>query len=240
MNTKNKTRIFAVKQATKKGYIECRMGVVDLSYPTSKLRKGRVQGNMGDINPTITCETGVCRIESKKSKPLNPNNDGSCRTIKAQYANTSTANLERDDTMDATGVIDEKDFAIRKLTPKECWRLMGFTDEQFLKAKLGGEKYLKGYEYKCKEFNAFEEKAELGNKIQKKYGVSNSQLYKQAGNSIVTDVLYHIYKELYTAMPYLFDNLKVSSYFSGIGAFESALDRFYENDYKKKELSCLK
>ncbi len=58
--------------------------------------------------------------------------------------------------------------------------------------------------------------------------VSSSQLYKQAGNSIVTDVLYYIFKELYTAMPYLFDGLKVSSYFSGIGAFESALDRLYE------------
>ena len=59
--------------------------------------------------------------------------------------------------------------------------------------------------------------------------MSNSQLYKQAGNSIVVDVPYHIYKELYIAMPYLFDDLKVGSYFSGIGAFESALDRLYDD-----------
>lgn len=85
---------------------------------------------------------------------------------------------------------------IRKLTPKECFRLMGFSDENFYAAK-----------------NA---------------GISNSQLYKQAGNSIVTDVLYYIYVELYKAMPYLFDNLKLSSFFSGIGAFEIALDRLYE------------
>ena len=58
-------------------------------------------------------------------------------------------------------------------------------------------------------------------------GISNSQLYKQAGNSIVVDVLYHIYKELYKVMPYLFDNLKLCSCFSGIGAFESGLDRLY-------------
>lgn len=45
---------------------------------------------------------------------------------------------------------------IRKLTPRECWRLMGFTDEDFEKAQ---------------EVN------------------SNSQLYKQAGNSIVKNVL---------------------------------------------------
>ena len=48
------------------------------------------------------------------------------------------------------------DGRIRKLTPKECWRLMGFNDEDF-------------------------EKAEKVN--------SNTQLYKQAGNSIVVNVL---------------------------------------------------
>ena len=49
---------------------------------------------------------------------------------------------------------------IRKLTPKECWRLMGFNDEDF-------------------------EKAEKVN--------SNTQLYKQAGNSIVVDVLEELF-----------------------------------------------
>lgn len=52
---------------------------------------------------------------------------------------------------------------IRKLTPRECWRLMGFTDEDFDKAQ---------------EVN------------------SNTQLYKQAGNSIVVPVLEGIFKEL--------------------------------------------
>ena len=53
-----------IKQATKTGWIECEMGgVADLSYPTSKTRRGRVQGN-GQIAPTITAETtGICRIE---------------------------------------------------------------------------------------------------------------------------------------------------------------------------------
>ena len=54
-------------------------------------------------------------------------------------------------------------YRIRKLTPKECWRLMGFKDEQFLKA-----------EQVC----------------------SNSQLYKQAGNSIVVNVMEEIFKNL--------------------------------------------
>lgn len=91
----------------------------------------------------------------------------------------------------------ESPIRIRKLTPKECFRLMGFSDKDFDAAH--------------------------------KVGVSNSQLYKQAGNSIVVDVLYYIYVELYKAMPCLFDNLKLSSFFSGVGAFEIALDRLYKD-----------
>lgn len=85
---------------------------------------------------------------------------------------------------------------IRRLTPLECFRLMGFSDEDFWKAKEAG--------------------------------VSDSQLYKQAGNSIVVDVLYYIFLELYVAMPYLFDDIRLSSFFSGIGAFEKALKRLEE------------
>ncbi len=90
----------------------------------------------------------------------------------------------------------ESQIRIRKLTPLECFRLMGFSDLDFIAAE----------------------------KV-----VSNSQLYKQAGNSIVVDVLYYILVELYKAMPYLFDDLKLGSYFSGIGAFEAALDRLFES-----------
>ena len=59
---------------------------------------------------------------------------------------------------------DSTDFRIRKLTPKECWRLMGFDDEDF---------------YKAEAVN------------------SNAQLYKQAGNSIVVDVIVKIYEKLF-------------------------------------------
>ncbi len=57
-----------------------------------------------------------------------------------------------------------KPYVIRKLTPLECWRLQGFTDEQFYKAK-----------------NA---------------GVSNSQLYKQAGNAVTVPVIEAIAERL--------------------------------------------
>lgn len=59
---------------------------------------------------------------------------------------------------------NENDLRIRKLTPKECWRLMGFSDECFEKAK----------------------------KVN-----SNAQLYKQAGNSIVVNVLERILRNLF-------------------------------------------
>lgn len=67
---------------------------------------------------------------------------------------------------DRHGVLldDGTSIAIRKLTPLECWRLQGFTDEQFYKAK-----------------NA---------------GVSDSQLYKQAGNAVTVPVVKAIAERL--------------------------------------------
>lgn len=53
-----------IKQATKTGFALCEVGgVADLSYPDSKTRRGRVQGN-GQICPTITSEVMmICKIE---------------------------------------------------------------------------------------------------------------------------------------------------------------------------------
>lgn len=67
---------------------------------------------------------------------------------------------------DRNGVLldDGNTVAIRKLTPRECWRLQGFTDVQFDKAKRAG--------------------------------VSNSQLYKQAGNAVTIPVVEAIGKKL--------------------------------------------
>lgn len=199
----------AIKQATKQGYIECEIGgVADLSYPDSKTRRDRVQDN-GNTCPTITAtETGICRIEPKErffKQALETLNENDCKpedTINAfnkhvdrsGYSPTLTTRPEGF----KTAILPvTNNIRIRKLTPKECFRLMGFSDKDFDAAH--------------------------------KVGVSNSQLYKQAGNSIVVDVLYYIYVELYKAMPYLFDNLKLSSFFSGVGAFEIALDRLYED-----------
>ena len=79
------------------------------------------------------------------------NIDGISRTLSTQSNNL------------VTKIKEKRTMRIRKLTPKECWRLMGFDDADF-------------------------EKAEKVN--------SNTQLYKQAGNSIVVDVLENIFLSL--------------------------------------------
>ena len=53
---------------------------------------------------------------------------------------------------------------IRRLMPIECWRLQGFTDEQFHKAET--------------------------------LGMSDAQLYKQAGNAVTTNVIEAIGRRL--------------------------------------------
>ena len=60
----------------------------------------------------------------------------------------------------------EPSYRIRKLTPRECFRLMGVTEENI-------------------------------DKIQQS-GVSQSQQYKMAGNSIVVDCLYHLFRKMFT------------------------------------------
>lgn len=91
--------------------------------------------------------------ECKAGDVINPFNkrvvnNGLCPTLTTRPEGFKTANLI---------VEHAQEFRIRKLTPLECWRLMGFSDEDFEKAKASG--------------------------------ISNSQLYKQAGNSIVVTVL---------------------------------------------------
>ncbi len=106
-------------------------------------------GGIGSSNAPKIAEPIVC--EQRKDEGL--------RFFKGDYCGTLR-------TIDACGdkrVIEPHNLRIRKLTPKECWRLMGFDDADF-------------------------EKAEAVN--------SNTQLYKQAGNSIVVDVLEKIFGEM--------------------------------------------
>lgn len=71
MNIKIAENGIWVSQAVKQndGYIFCRWGgVCDLSYPDSKLRRGRVQGN-GEICPTLTGNIGIYVVMPSQSGP---------------------------------------------------------------------------------------------------------------------------------------------------------------------------
>ena len=84
------------------------------------------------------------------------------RRFKENGKPTFTANVaDRNGVMLKNGDV----VAIRKLTPRECWRLQGFSDEQFEKAK--------------------------------KAGISDTQLYKQAGNAVTVDIIEQIGKRLW-------------------------------------------
>lgn len=151
-----------------------------------------------NISPTLTTMQGGGRQPHIITGLVS--NKGEKFERETEYGNTLLARDYKgfgNQAMNAVINIQNKNcLRIRKLTPKECFRLMGFNDSDY----------------------------EAASKV-----VSNSQMYKQTGNSIVVDVLYYILIELYKAMPYLFDDLRLSSFFSGIGAFEIALNRLYED-----------
>lgn len=149
----------------KKGYDEAAIGdSINLEQPNSTTRRGRVGHGVAQTLNTApqqaVVEDGTDRIiredpleregwHDHAKEVISP--QGVCRTLCAQSNNL------------VTKIKEPINLRIRKLTPKECWRLMGFDD--------------------CD----FEGAAKVN---------SNSQLYKQAGNSIVVDVLYHIFKNM--------------------------------------------
>lgn len=114
----------------------------------------------GNLEPKIrvkeATKQGFAEAEIGDSVNLShPNSKTRRGRVGKQIANTLL-------TGESQGVV-EPDFRIRKLTPRECWRLQGFPDWAFDKAQ---------------EVN------------------SNSQLYKQAGNSVTVNVIEVIAREL--------------------------------------------
>lgn len=151
-----------IKQATKEGFIEMEEGgIFDASYPESNTRRGRCQEN-GTVSLTLTAQNNeLYRIEKpiKIGNVSNDNSqagsvystDGISQTLCAGVHGYSMGNIFTE-------------YRIRKLTPLECFRLMGVTDSD-------GAKML--------SVN------------------SNSQCYRQAGNSIVVDVMAAMFKQLF-------------------------------------------
>lgn len=110
-----------------------------------------VKENHGTVTATLINQN------AKHQQDLVQDAESICRTIPAG-THGSTPHLLKT-------IVNKEPFIIRKLTPKECWRLMGFSDEDFEKSQ--------------------------------NIPTSNTQLYKQAGNSIVVNVLEKIFKNLF-------------------------------------------
>ena len=146
------------RKATKDGSIECEIGgVFDASYPNSKTRRVRVQ-DKGNTCPTLTAQNQeVVRIE--KVGQIS-SNGSQCGTVISD--NGISANLVAGAHGYANSHITIQ-YRIRKLTPRECGRLMGVSDEDIDKMAAVN---------------------------------SNTQLYKQFGNSIVVDVMCAMFKNL--------------------------------------------
>lgn len=123
-----------------------------------------------DVAPTQTTQSGsitssatiLVKNNTEKGYLEAYEGDGVYTNVSTKRGTVQKEMIQTLTTFQDKGVV-MNDLRIRKLTPKECWRLMGFTDEEF-------------------------EKAEKVN--------SNSQLYKQAGNSICVPVLIAILNNL--------------------------------------------
>lgn len=161
LNRNQNQNCVVVREATKQGYAIAEQGdSVNYTYPTSKTRRGRVGKQVAQTLQAGEVNQGVIinplKDKTYKSWRYEQNvfhSDGITRSLKASLGGTPEIINE-----------ENKGLKIRKLTPLECWRLQGFTDEQFYKAKNDG--------------------------------LSNSQLYKQAGNSVTVNVVDAIVKEL--------------------------------------------
>lgn len=103
-------------------------------------------------------------VASRGRNPENPNSRNPGEHLEQRLEANTSGTTNCISTVQKDNYVVEEKIKIRKLTPKECWRLMGFTDNDFEKAKIAGN--------------------------------SNTQLYKQAGNSIVVKVLEKIFKNL--------------------------------------------
>lgn len=209
----DKEGIIKVREANKKGYAEAEVGdSINIEQPNSKTRRGRVGHGVAQTLNTAPQQVVVEKVigASRGRNPENPSD----RTVGAptqqrlelniQGTSNTISTVQKDNYVVESNILKVdgnlypnsgnpqagrvykvegispaldtcqggnrmpkilEDVRIRKLTPLECWRLMGFDDEDFKKAQASG--------------------------------VSNSQLYKQAGNSIVVDVLEKIFKNLY-------------------------------------------
>ena len=101
--------------------------------------------------------------------------DGICPaiTISSWQHNNFIKYMADQNAIELPSELKGKKFRIRKLTPRECFRLMGVDDKDIDKMQAAG--------------------------------ISQSGQYKLAGNSIVVDVLFHIFRKMFIETDQDFD-----------------------------------
>lgn len=229
-----------IKANTKKGYEEVgEYGAVNISRPGSTIRRGRIQGDKGDIIGTLltgeenavlepkasvhplshkmefkgarslTSESPTLRATESKAvtcvwepkteevrrvaeevrrQPcgVTVDKDNNLRPYRQDKAKSGVAELQTEfcDSVGSTLTAarpnkvygDTFPYRIRYLVPRECFRLMDVSDEDYNKIK----NHIKGYR-----------------KNGKPMYISESQQYKLAGNSIVVACMEHIFEQLF-------------------------------------------
>lgn len=229
-----------IKANTREGFAEVEeYGAVNISQPSSRTRRGRVQGNKGDIIGTLltgeenavlepkasvhplshkmefkgarslTSESPTLRATESKAvtcvwepkaeevrrvaeevrrQPcgVTVDKDNNLRPYRQDKAKSGVAELQTEFSESVGATLtsarpnnvygDTFPYRIRRLTPRECFRLMDVSDEDYNKIK----NHIKGYR-----------------KNGKPMYISESQQYKLAGNSIVVACMEHIFEQLF-------------------------------------------
>jgi len=150
--------VLKVKSATKQGYeTATENDSINFTHPDSKTRRGRVGKEVAQTLDT-SCNQGVMIGAIRGRNPDNPNSRTSGLPTKQMLEINESGTSNCLTTVQKDNVVVEG-FKIRKLTPRECFRLQDFPDT---------------FKFVC----------------------SDSQLYKQAGNSITVRVLELIISKL--------------------------------------------
>lgn len=163
---------------------------------------GRIYETTGAC-PTIRANSGghneikILEPHAVAMRGRNPDNPSDRRTgiltkqrleIGGTVSNTLT-------TVQKDSMVIEPTLRVRKLTPKESWRLMGFDDADFYRAKYGRDIPIE-LAGRVEKRNLTRDEWKRLWRYMRHEQISNSQLYKQAGNSIVVNVLMAIFEEM--------------------------------------------
>lgn len=191
-----------IKANTREGFAEVEeYGAVNISHPSSRTRRGRVQGNKGDIIGTLLTGEENAVLEPKaeevrrvaeevRRQPcgVTVDKDNNLRPYRQDKAKSGVAELQTEFAESVGSTLtsarpnnvygDTFPYRIRRLTPRECFRLQDVSEEDIDK--------IQNYKYPYM-------------KRGKRKHISESQQYKLAGNSIPVACMFYIFKNLFSS-----------------------------------------